>query len=68
MKVGHKDWFADITIFNDFTEPLKENNITNVLVDTSGRRNMVHNRLTNNEAFIRYVGANHSSDYDRLDA
>jgi len=24
-------------------------------------------RLTNNEAFIRYVGANHPSDYDRLD-
>ena len=24
-------------------------------------------RLTNNEAFIRYVGANHKSDYDRLD-
>ncbi|MCD9581265.1 hypothetical protein [Tenacibaculum maritimum] len=23
-------------------------------------------RLTNNEAFIRYVGANHTSDYSRL--
>ena len=25
-------------------------------------------RLTNGTAFIRYVGANHPSDYDRLDA
>jgi hypothetical protein len=24
-------------------------------------------RLTNAEAFVRYVGANHESDYDRLD-
>ena len=24
-------------------------------------------RLTNNEAFIRYVGANHPTDYDRLE-
>lgn len=24
-------------------------------------------RLTSNEAFIRYVGANHASDYARLD-
>ena len=36
------------------------------LVDTAGRRDMVHMCLTNNEAFVRYVGANHPSDYDRL--
>ena len=24
-------------------------------------------RLTNGEAYVRYVGANHSTDYDRLD-
>ena len=23
--------------------------------------------MTNNEAFVRYVGANHATDYDRLD-
>ena len=27
----------------------------------------MHMRLTNNEAFIRFVGANHESDYTRLD-
>lgn len=67
VEVRHKDWFADKAIFNDFTQLLEENNIANVLVDTAGRRDMVHNRLTNNEAFIRYVGANHATDYDRLD-
>jgi hypothetical protein len=28
---------------------------------------MKHTRLTKKEVFIRYVGANHASDYDRLD-
>ena len=41
--------------------------MANVLVDTAGRRDMLHMRLTNNEAFIRYVGANHPTDYPRLD-
>lgn len=67
VEVRHKEWFSDLSVFNDFTQLLEENNITNVLVDTAGRRDMVHNRLTNNEVFIRYVGANHKTDYDRLD-
>ena len=67
IEVRHKDWFADKTVFKDFTQLLENNNIANVLVDTAGRRDMMHMRLTNNEAFVRYVGANHSSDYDRLD-
>lgn len=68
IEVRHKDWFEDTSVFNEFTHLLEEYNIANVLVDTAGRRDMVHNRLTNNEAFIRYVGANHASDYERLDA
>ena len=67
VEVRQKEWFSDLSVFNDFTQLLEEYNITNVLVDTAGRRDMVHNRLTNNEAFVRYVGANHKTDYDRLD-
>ncbi|TMM31181.1 DUF72 domain-containing protein [Polaribacter aestuariivivens] len=66
VEVRHKDWFADKEIANDFYQLLEENNIANVLVDTAGRRDMIHMRLTNNEAFIRYVGANHKTDYNRL--
>ncbi|WP_299672603.1 DUF72 domain-containing protein [uncultured Polaribacter sp.] len=68
VEVRHKDWFADKEIATDFYQLLEENNIANVLVDTAGRRDMIHNRLTNNETFIRYVGANHPTDYDRLDS
>ncbi|QTE23147.1 DUF72 domain-containing protein [Polaribacter cellanae] len=66
VEVRHKDWFEDKGIANDFYLLLEENNIANVLVDTAGRRDMMHMCLTNNEAFIRYVGTNHATDYDRL--
>jgi uncharacterized protein YecE (DUF72 family) len=67
IEVRHKDWFEDKTVFEEYTTLLQENNVANILVDTAGRRDMLHMRLTNNEAFIRFVGANDKSDYDRLD-
>ncbi len=67
IEVRHKHWFTDKEANKDYYQLLEDNNIANVLVDTAGRRDMMHMRLTNNEAFVRYVGANHSSDYDRLD-
>ncbi len=67
VEVRNPEWFNDKVVFEELTKLLEENNIANVLVDTAGRRDMMHMRLTNNEAFIRYVGSNHSSDYDRLD-
>lgn len=67
IEVRHPDWFEDEVVFNEFTQLFEEHNITNVLVDTAGRRDMMHMRLTSNEAFVRYVGANHPSDYARLD-
>jgi uncharacterized protein YecE (DUF72 family) len=66
VECRHTDWFTDEQISKDYFQLLEENNIANVLVDTAGRRDMMHMRLTNNEAFIRYVGANHPTDYDRL--
>src|SRR5690606_30293902 len=46
---------------------LEELGMSNIIVDTAGRRDMVHMRLTSPEAFVRYVGANHVSDKSRLD-
>jgi uncharacterized protein YecE (DUF72 family) len=67
IEVRHKDWFEDKVVFKEFSQLLEENDVANVLVDTAGRRDMMHMRLTNNEAFVRYVGANHQSDYSRLE-
>ncbi|MDY0779674.1 DUF72 domain-containing protein [Tenacibaculum sp. IB213877] len=67
VECRHTDWFTNPSVSSEFYQLLEENNICNTLVDTAGRRDMLHMRLTNNEAFIRYVGANHPSDYQRLD-
>nr|WP_299338140.1 DUF72 domain-containing protein [Allomuricauda sp.] len=67
MEFRHTDWFNDEKVAQELYHLLEENNIANVLVDTAGRRDLMHMRLTNDEAFIRYVGANHESDYPRLD-
>ncbi|CAM1372462.1 DUF72 domain-containing protein [Tenacibaculum xiamenense] len=66
VEVRHPDWFSDKIIFNDYVNLLSENKVANVIVDTAGRRDMAHMSLTSNEAFVRYVGANHPSDYTRL--
>ncbi len=67
MEFRHTDWFNDEKVSQELYHLLQENNIANIVVDTAGRRDMLHMRLTNNEAFVRYVGANHVTDYDRLD-
>lgn len=67
IEFRHTDWFTDAKVSQELYHLLEENRIANILVDTAGRRDLMHMRLTNNEAFIRYVGANHESDYDRLD-
>ena len=67
MEFRHTDWFNDEKVAQELYHLLEENGIANVLVDTAGRRDLMHMRLTNNEAFVRYVGANHESDYDRID-
>jgi uncharacterized protein YecE (DUF72 family) len=67
MEFRHTDWFNDQKVAQELYHLLEENTIANILVDTAGRRDLMHMRLTNDEAFIRYVGANHPSDYTRLD-
>lgn len=66
MEFRHTDWFNDAKVAQELYHLLEENNIANTLVDTAGRRDLMHMRLTNNEAFIRFVGANHPTDYDRI--
>ena len=66
VEVRNEAWFSGVEISRQLYKLLEETGTTNVLVDTAGRRDMVHMRLTTPVAFIRYVGANHPSDYDRL--
>lgn len=66
VEVRNEEWFKP-EVAEKFYKVLEETNKTNVLVDTAGRRDMMHMRLTTPTAFVRYVGANHPSDYTRLD-
>lgn len=67
LEVRNAAWFADAEVAASLYQLLESAGITNVLVDTAGRRDMLHMRLTTPTAFVRYVGANHNSDYSRLD-
>lgn len=67
IELRNTEWFTDEEVFNTTCELFEMNNITNIIVDTAGRRDMLHMRLTTSDAFIRYVGANAESDYARLD-
>lgn len=67
VEVRNGEWFADPGIAKAFYDMLEKYEKTNVLVDTAGRRDMLHMRLTTPSTFIRYVGANHPTDYTRLD-
>lgn len=67
VEVRNNEWFGDSQAQEDFCQLLERNDMANIIVDTAGRRDMLHMRLTNSVAFIRYVGANHPSDMQRLD-
>ena len=67
IEFRHTDWYNEDSVANQLYDLLETHNISNVIVDTAGRRDLMHMRLTNPTAFIRYVGANHNSDYTRLD-
>lgn len=67
VELRHTDWYNDSIVANELYVLFEENNISNIIVDTAGRRDLVHMKLTNKDAFIRYNGANHESDYTRLD-
>ncbi|MGW1455914.1 DUF72 domain-containing protein [Salegentibacter agarivorans] len=67
LELRHPDWYADENTANELYDVLKKRDVAHIITDTAGRRDLIHMRLSNTTAFIRYNGANHSSDYTRLD-
>lgn len=67
VELRNAEWFNVKADFERVSELFKKHKVTNVIVDTAGRRDIMHMRLTSPVAFVRYVGANDPSDYDRLD-
>ena len=68
LELRHEDWFKDPTVFDETFSLLEETGKGAVITDVAGRRDALHQRLTNGTAFIRFNGYNlHPSDYQRLD-
>lgn len=67
IELRHTDWFNDVAVADQVYQLFEKHGVANVITDTAGRRDLLHMRLTSPVAFIRYVGANHESDYTRLD-
>lgn len=67
VELRHTDWYNDEAVANRLNNFLIQKKMASIITDSAGRRDLLHMRLTNNTAFIRYVGANDASDYQRLD-
>ncbi len=67
LELRHKGWYDGSWESELLYELLESKNLTHVITDTAGRRDLLHMRLTSDTAFIRYNGANVPSDYTRLD-
>lgn len=67
IELRNTEWFSTKGEADRVCGLFKKYNISNVIVDTAGRRDLIHMRLTTSIAFVRYVGANHKSDFSRLD-
>lgn len=67
VEVRHVDWFEDETVANELNDLLSKRNTQFTLVDTPGRRDMLHMRMPNPSPFVRWVSSYHDLDYQRLD-
>ncbi len=68
VEMRNTEWFNNELVSAKVFQLFEECQTANVLVDTAGRRDLLHMRLTSPVAFIRYVGANDpESDRQRLD-
>jgi uncharacterized protein YecE (DUF72 family) len=68
IELRHPDWFKQSEELNTVSNYLYKNNMTLLLTDTPGRRDVLHMRLTSKTAFIRFnANDNHPSDKTRID-
>ena len=68
VELRNTEWFNDKAVSEEVYSLFEKHNVSNIVVDTAGRRDLLHMRLTTPKVFVRYVGANNpQSDRERLD-
>lgn len=69
IELRHESWFKNETVLNLFCNYCYKNRITFLITDTSGRRDVLHQRLTTKKAFVRFVANDlHPTDFTRMQA
>jgi uncharacterized protein YecE (DUF72 family) len=69
VELRHTEWYSNLEAFKRVTDIFEQLNVGFVMIDTAGRRDTIHMRLTTPEAFIRFQGYGlHPTDYTRVDA
>lgn len=68
IEFRHPDWFVHHQLIPELTELLIQHQITPVITDVAGRRDVLHNTLTTKTVMLRFVGNHlHNTDYERVD-
>ena len=68
IELRHESWFANNKMFDELSGFLMECNHALVITDVAGRRDVLHQRLSNKTALIRFVANNlHPTDFKRMD-
>ena len=68
IELRHPSWFAKEQVLKHVCNYFYKNNITFLILDTGGRRDVIHQRLTTKTAFIRFLANDlHATDYKRMD-
>lgn len=68
IELRHESWFNEKSSFEAVFELFENYNISPVITDVAGRRDVLHLRLTTNTVLIRFVGNNlHPTDFQRID-
>lgn len=68
IEVRHETWFNDLSHTARLFDVLEQYQVSPVITDVAGRRDVLHNRLTTDTLLLRFVGNNlHPTDYNRID-
>jgi uncharacterized protein YecE (DUF72 family) len=67
VEFREENWFKNEIIWQETLSLLQGYGHGTVITDVAGRRDVVHQSLSNKIATIRWVGNEHPSDYQRID-
>lgn len=69
VEFRHESWFDSEDGISEWASVLAQHDCSAVITDVAGRRDVLHQHLTNRQTMIRFVGNGlHPSDYERIQA